>query len=400
MDRRRCAAPRRRLARSLRNRAGKPGPRAIAALFAPDSHWCDLLAFTWALTPHRWAHRMAAAYRRPASPRSRGTTCDSQQPYAAARVRRLGSEPSRRIFEFETAHGRGTVSFGSSTLPGSKPSRPGSCSTALEELRGFEESGPARAARRASPIRATSAGQLARPAQGSGGLRRPRSGGARRRRRTGGLSIAARLASSASTRWSSIAARIGDNWRTRYHALTLHNQMQVNHLPYMPFPPSWPTYIPKDKLAGWFEAYVESLELNFWTGTEFDGGSYDEAAGRWTVSLRRADGTRAHDAAPPPRVRHRRERHPQHPGAAGARGLRRHGPALQPVRRRRRLARQERAGARHRQQRPRHRPGPARRRRRRRRWSSAARPLFVNIEPSAQLPYALYDEGRRWRIAI
>jgi putative flavoprotein involved in K+ transport len=59
----------------------------------------------------------------------------------------------------------------------------------------------------------------------------------------------------------------------------------------MPFPPNWPTYIPKDKLAAWFEAYVESLELNYWTGTEFEGGSYDEKAKRWSVVLRRADGT-------------------------------------------------------------------------------------------------------------
>ena len=86
-------------------------------------------------------------------------------------------------------------------------------------------------------------------------------------------------------------ARIGDNWRKRYHALTLHNQVQVNHLPYMPFPPNWPVYIPKDKLANWFEAYVESMELNFWTGTEFEGGGYDESQGRWTVALRRADGS-------------------------------------------------------------------------------------------------------------
>ena len=86
-------------------------------------------------------------------------------------------------------------------------------------------------------------------------------------------------------------ARVGDNWRKRYHALTLHNQVQVNHLPYMPFPPNWPTYIPKDKLANWFESYVDAMELNFWTGTEFLGGSYDDAQGRWTVELRRADGT-------------------------------------------------------------------------------------------------------------
>jgi cation diffusion facilitator CzcD-associated flavoprotein CzcO len=68
--------------------------------------------------------------------------------------------------------------------------------------------------------------------------------------------------------------------------------VQVNHLPYMLFPPNWPTYIPKDKLANWFEAYVESMELNFWTGTEFEGGSYDENQQRWSVTLRRADGSR------------------------------------------------------------------------------------------------------------
>ena len=104
-----------------------------------------------------------------------------------------------------------------------------------------------------------------------------------------GLSIAARLKQlNVDTLIIDREKRIGDNWRKRYHALTLHNQVQVNHLPYMLFPPNWPTYIPKDKLANWFEAYVEAMELNFWTGTEFEGGSYDENEGRWTVTLRRA----------------------------------------------------------------------------------------------------------------
>jgi putative flavoprotein involved in K+ transport len=59
----------------------------------------------------------------------------------------------------------------------------------------------------------------------------------------------------------------------------------------MPFPPNWPTYLPKDKLAGWFEAYVEAMELNFWTGTELVSGAYDDARQRWSVELRRADGS-------------------------------------------------------------------------------------------------------------
>ena len=55
----------------------------------------------------------------------------------------------------------------------------------------------------------------------------------------------------------------------------------------MPFPATWPTFIPKDKLANWFEAYAESLELNVWTGTDLADGAYDEADGRWSLTLRR-----------------------------------------------------------------------------------------------------------------
>ena len=60
-----------------------------------------------------------------------------------------------------------------------------------------------------------------------------------------GLSIAARLRQlNVDTLIVDLEKRIGDNWRSRYHRLTLHNQLHVNHLPYMPFPPSWPAYIP------------------------------------------------------------------------------------------------------------------------------------------------------------
>ena len=108
-----------------------------------------------------------------------------------------------------------------------------------------------------------------------------------------GLSIAARLAQlQVDTLIVDREPSIGDNWRRRYHALTLHNQVQVNHLPYMPFPPSWPTYIPKDKIAAWFEAYAESMELNYWTATELVSGSYDEQKRQWSVVLRQADGAR------------------------------------------------------------------------------------------------------------
>ena len=50
-------------------------------------------------------------------------------------------------------------------------------------------------------------------------------------------------------------------------------------------------YVPKDKLANWFEAYADAMELNVWNSTEFAGGDYDDTEERWTVTLRRADGS-------------------------------------------------------------------------------------------------------------
>ncbi len=80
-------------------------------------------------------------------------------------------------------------------------------------------------------------------------------------------------------------ARIGDNWRKRYHGLKLHNQKHSNHFPYLPFPKTWPKYIPKDKIANWIESYVETMEIDFWTHTTFQGATWDAAEKRWTAQL-------------------------------------------------------------------------------------------------------------------
>jgi hypothetical protein len=33
------------------------------------------------------------------------------------------------------------------------------------------------------------------------------------------------------------------------------------------------------------------MEINFWTGTTFDGAAYDETAQRWMAHVQRANGT-------------------------------------------------------------------------------------------------------------
>ncbi|WKA29236.1 flavin-containing monooxygenase [Bradyrhizobium roseum] len=82
-------------------------------------------------------------------------------------------------------------------------------------------------------------------------------------------------------------ARIGDNWRLRYRGLKLHNKTPVNHLRYLPFPRTFPDYIPKDQIANWLESYVDIMEVDFWTHTAFDGADYNEATQRWTARLTR-----------------------------------------------------------------------------------------------------------------
>jgi putative flavoprotein involved in K+ transport len=259
---------------------------ALRGLFHPDSHWRDVLALTWGLTTFSGTDAIVEALvahpgAKPAGFRLAATRTPPR------RVKRAGSETIEAIFDFETPIGHGA---GVLRLVGSSP-KAWTLLTALEELKGHEE--------RLGTRRPTGQSH-SRDFRGPNWLDQRKAaaaytdhdpdvlvvGGGQ-----AGLSVAARLRQlDIDTLIVDREQRIGDNWRNRYHALTLHNQVQVNHLPYMPFPPSWPTYIPKDKLAGWFEAYVEALELNYWTGTELVGGTYDERTQRWSVTLTR-DGT-------------------------------------------------------------------------------------------------------------
>jgi putative flavoprotein involved in K+ transport len=84
---------------------------------------------------------------------------------------------------------------------------------------------------------------------------------------------------------------VGDAWRKRYHNLTLHNEVFVDDMPYIPFPVNYPVYIPRDKIANWLEFYADTMELNVWTSSEFTGGSFDDDSGQWSLDVRRADGS-------------------------------------------------------------------------------------------------------------
>ncbi|MBR1121511.1 NAD(P)/FAD-dependent oxidoreductase [Bradyrhizobium lablabi] len=267
---------------------------ALKNLFLSDSYWRDALALSWTLQTLNGRDAILPALKaQAAKAKPSGFVVDPDRA-APRKVMRAGIDCIEAIFKFETTVGRGDGVI--RLIPDADDSgrlKAWTLLTALEELKGFEEQ---------LGVNRPRGNAYSRDFRGPNWLDLRKAsndyvdhdptvlviGGGQ-----SGLCIAARLKQlNVDTLIVDRMQRIGDNWRKRYHALTLHNQVQVNHLPYMLFPPNWPTYIPKDKLANWFESYVDGLELNFWTSTEFEGSTYDEAQGRWTVTLRRGDGSR------------------------------------------------------------------------------------------------------------
>ena len=81
--------------------------------------------------------------------------------------------------------------------------------------------------------------------------------------------------------------RPGDSWRVRYKSLCLHDPVWYDHMPYLPFPPNWPVYSPKDKIGDWLEMYAKVMELNFWGSTLCKSAKYDDVAREWVVTVER-----------------------------------------------------------------------------------------------------------------
>jgi hypothetical protein len=366
----------------------------LKTLFHADSHWRDVLPLTWRIMTVNGRDTILKELRMHSQRAQPHGFKIPPHRTAPRQVTRAGTDAIEAIFSFETAQGRGSgvVRLRPEADHDNTP-KAWTLLTALDEIKGHEEQlGRSRPQGKAysRDFRGPNWFDV-RQAAAEYADRDPTVlvvGGGQ-----AGLSAAACLTQlGIDTLIVDREPRIGDNWRKRYHALVLHNQVHVNHLPYMSFPPNWPAYIPKDKIAGWFEAYAESMELNFWTATEFEGGTYDEKAERWSVVLRRADGSK-------------REINPRHVVlATGVSGI----PNLPDIPTLRNFSGKVLHSSQYDN-------GDA--------WkgknvlvigsgnsghdiaqdlhSSGAKvtlvqrssTLIVNVEPSAQLPYALYDEG-------
>jgi putative flavoprotein involved in K+ transport len=207
---------------------------AAAGLFLDDGLWRDVLAFTWNI--QTMADRSAVeSTLREALARTQARNFHIPDNRTPPRwISRAGNENIEALFEFESAFGpcAGVLRL--------KPDSQGklrawTLSTNLQELRGHEDEfrrrgepdstrdfGAENWADRLKEQRAFSKGDPAVIVVGGG---------------QAGLSIAARLHQlGIDTLIIDRHKRVGDNWRTRYHSLTLHNEVHVNHLPYSAFP--------------------------------------------------------------------------------------------------------------------------------------------------------------------
>jgi putative flavoprotein involved in K+ transport len=251
---------------------------AAAALFAEESFWRDLVAFTWNIKTVEGPAEVKEMLDHTLGQVKPSGWRTVEPPAEAEGV-------TEAWIEFETAVGRGR---GHLRL---KDGKAWTLLTTLHELKGHEEhAGPGRRPQGvehgADPERETWLEQREREAAELGYETQPYVlivGGGQ-----GGIALGARLRQ---LRVPTIIVerneRPGDSWRKRYKSLCLHDPVWYDHLPYIKFPENWPVFSPKDKIADWLEMYTRVMELNYWSSTEAKSARYDEKKGEWIVVVER-----------------------------------------------------------------------------------------------------------------
>ncbi len=250
---------------------------AALELFAEDCYWRDIVAFTWNVKTMEGKAAIAAMLE---------STLKTTNPLNWQLESASGSRSKsvQAAFTFKTNSGRGQ---GILTL------EHGKCRTiltTLQSLDGHEEAlGPTRpmgVRHGADRNRETWSEARTREEAALGDSVDPYCliiGGGQ-----GGIMLGARLKQlGVPTVIVEKNPKAGDSWRNRYRSLVLHDPVWYDHLPYIPFPPHWPVFTPKDKMGDWLEMYVKVMELNYWGGTECVSASFDDSEKRWTVKLLR-----------------------------------------------------------------------------------------------------------------
>ncbi|KAI9182475.1 hypothetical protein LWI28_025717 [Acer negundo] len=71
-----------------------------------------------------------------------------------------------------------------------------------------------------------------------------------------------------------------------YDRLHLHLVKQICELPHMPFPSSYPRYVPKNLFIQYLDDYVSRFNINPLYGRRVELADYDEINNKWVVKAR------------------------------------------------------------------------------------------------------------------
>ena len=251
-------------------------PGAVA-LFEPEAHWRDLVAFTWNIRTQEGADAIRAML---------AARLVEVKPTAFA-IEGVPTEADGVLdawFTFETAvaRGRGHLRL--------RDGKAWTFLTTMTELKGFEEKKNERRIKGAEHgVTRGRQSWLERRAEEEARLGFDEQpyvvivGGGQ-----GGIVLGARLRKlGVPTIIIERNEKPGDSWRKRYKSLCLHDPVWYDHLPYMPFPEDWPVFAPKDKLGDWLEMYSKVMELNYWGSTVATKARFDEAKQEWEVLVQR-----------------------------------------------------------------------------------------------------------------
>ncbi len=259
--------------------AARDADRA-AGLFATTSFWRDIIAFTWNITTVEGREGVADLLRHTmaATDATNFRITEGEEPDEADGI-------VTAWIRFDTALGRGSgllrlADEGAWTLL-----------TTLDELKGHEElqgtSRPKGVQHGAYKDRVTWKERRTAEIDGLGRDRDPYVlviGGGQ-----GGIALGARLRQLGVDHLVvDRHERPGDQWRSRYKSLCLHDPVWYDHLPYLPFPPNWPIFAPKDKIGDWLEMYTRVMEINYWGATTARTATWDDEKTEWTVTVDRA----------------------------------------------------------------------------------------------------------------
>ena len=55
--------------------------------------------------------------------------------------------------------------------------------------------------------------------------------------------------------------RVASSWHRHYERLHLHTVRQLSCLPYVPFPPAYPRYVPRNLVIEYLESYASNFDL-------------------------------------------------------------------------------------------------------------------------------------------